>query len=128
MVYNLGVMNKLKKILLSIYLIFKYIVLLVWLIYGTGLYVLFLLFFMPNDYPPGFFHNTPSDFWEAFVIFTIIYAGVIFPSINSIIGIHRLLKNKALTKINYVTMPIMVLLELLFMIKFIPFLIEHKFI
>ena len=126
--YNLDVMNKLKKILLSIYLIFKYIVLFVWLIYGTGLYVLFLLFFMPNDYPPGFFHNTPADFWEAFVILTTIYAGIIFLSINSIIGINRLLKNKTLTKINYVTIPIMVLLELLFMIKFIPFLIEHNFI
>ena len=128
MVYNLGVMNKLKKILLSIYLIFKYIVLLVWLVYSTGLYLFLLLLFSPGDYTGAGLNNTPAEFFKAFVIFTIIYAGVIFPSINSIIGIHRLLKNKALTKINYVTMPIMVLLELLFIIKFIPFLIKYKLI
>ena len=72
---------------------------------------------MPDDYPPGPFYNTPADFWETFVILTIIYAGVNFSSINSIIGIQRLLKNKTLTKINYVTIPIMVLLELLLCIK-----------
>ena len=117
MVYNLDVMSESKKILLSIYLIVKYLILLVWLIFGTALYLFSLLLFMPSDTPPGPFYNTPADFWEAFVIFTTIYAGVTFSSINSIIGVHRLLKNKTLTKINYVTMPIMVLLELLFIIK-----------
>ncbi len=117
MVYNLDVMSESKKILLSIYLIVKYLILFVWLIFGTSLYVFLLLFLAPDDYPPGPFYNTPADFWEGFVILTIIYAGIIFSSINSIIGVNRLLKNKTLTKINYVTMPIMVLLELLFIIK-----------
>ena len=112
--YYLVVMNERKNILLSIYLIFKYLVLIAWLIFGTGLYLFLLLFSLC---PPGPVNNTPADFWETFVILTIIYAGVNFSSINSIIGIQRLLKNKTLTKINYVTIPIMVLLELLLCIK-----------
>ena len=110
--YYLVVMNERKNILLSIYLIFKYLVLIAWLINGTFFYLFLLLLFSPDNYLGFNVQKTPADFGKIFVVASIIYTVVTFLSINSTLGIHKLLKNKALSVLNYITLPLAAILEI----------------
>ncbi len=110
-------MSEWKKVLLNLYLIFKFVIFILWVIVGTALYLFLLFFSFPDDYPESQFHHTNADFFETFFITTGIYIIITFSAINSIQAVNKIINLKTLNVINYISLIIMAISEILLITK-----------
>ncbi len=102
-------MSEWKKVLLNLYLIFKFVIFILWIIVGTALY-LFLLMFVSTNTGKEFL----SEALGLYILLTLIYIAVNILFVISIKSVKKLIESKKLSVINYIALTVTICLEILF--------------
>ncbi len=116
--YNLGVMDKIKKNLLEIYLYFHYLILSVCLSYGTLLYIMINMLFY--SYEQDFKYLTTSydvSFRYNLVYYTLIYCLSIIVPLAGIITCRKIVKIEHLSRRNLFFLFLVLILEIIIAFK-----------
>lgn len=112
-----------KKVLLISYLILEFLAAGIWFVIGTFFYLLFFLSAFnpctPEDGLPIFCSLSLSGTLILSICSTLFYFFISGTFVLSIISTIKLIKEKPLTKINKISLPLMVIIEILLILEYL---------